>query len=561
MTKDQLLKKIDDLVEELKKKPGQLVDAATATMIDNVKSKIEEEYKKGEDAVEKGIGKALQGEITLRDLAMVAGGAKAATAALELFGVKSELLTGNLKGLTEAMQTFAGVGKQDTEILNVFSDVLQLRVGQALSSMATLLNTAAISAQKFQVELVKYGQDQSFQKSIAEQAQALSFLGIKYSELKTANIDLVKDFNASIRLSDKSKESFENNREALSQLSVFTKKFGIEHAETAKVMNFANDTMNTGTDGAIKLSETLLKFAESTGQNANTVFTQFNGQLDRFSVLSGEKAISTFERLQMTAKRTGQTLESVFNSVSKFDEIDEGFRQGGQINRVLSFMGGSFDTFKAMQASDEERAQMLYEAISGVADRYSQLNTDQAKRSMAKQIAESTGVDLKTVVGLLNKSTDLSRDMMDISKKPLVTEGYTDKERADKMLSLSTREDFQAARGELLETTKAVQSLANKFRTTDSSITFNVTELYKKLDDKVLMPIFTQQNKNIKILMEEFKKDAGKQMAEYMRAPGEKFGKDINKFGTFVDSLFKDITPKEVKYARQGKNRGAADPK
>lgn len=485
-------------------------------------------------------GTALEGKATLKDLIYLSGGAQAVATAFEVLGIKADLLTGNINGVRDSFLKLAGVSKQEEQVVAVITDAFSLKLGPALLKITTLIDGAALKAQKFQVELTKFGQDQTFQKSIAEQAQQLAFLGISYDNLKEANTALLTNYNASIAITDKSTKAFEENRKGLAQLSVFNKKFGIEYAETAKVMNFANDTMNIGAEGATKLSDTLLKFADETGQNANAVFTAFNTQLDRFAVLSSDKAVQAFERIQMTAKRTGQSVETVFNAIAKFDEIDEGFKTGGQLNRVLSFMGGSFDTFKAIQASDEERAQMLYESIAGVADKYSQLTTDQAKRSMARQIAESSGVDLKTVVGLLNKSTDLSRDIMDISKRPLVTEGFTEKERADKMVALSTREDFQNARDQLLEVTNAAQKLAISYREADKRLNMSAVQVYKKLDDVVLTPIFTKHETNIKEMFKKLKaewpqdiKDAAKKMSEVP----DKIKKAVDKFDVAVDKI------------------------
>ena len=306
--------------------------------------------------------------------------------------------------------------------------------------------------------------------------------------------------------------------------------------------------MGGGTQAAISLSEQLEKFAKSTGQNANAVFTQFNSQLDRFSVLSSEKAVASFERIQMAAKRTGQPIGDVFNAVAKFDDIETGFQAGGQLNRVLSFMGGSFDTFKAMQATDEERAKMLYEAISGVGDKYSQLQTDQAKRAFATQLAKESGIDMRTVVGLLNKSTDLSKDIADISKKPLITEGFTDKERTETMVGLTTSKEFGEARDRLLEAGKAAQTLANNLRDADRVRGEQASIFYKGLDEKLLAPILSGNIENVKKLFDDYKKTAMEGIKEVLTDPSKAFKDAATAINTAADK-FSNVKLPQATYA------------
>ena len=148
-------------------------------------------------------------------------------------------------------------------------------------------------------------------------------------------------------------------------------------------------------------------------------------------------------------------------------------------------MGGSFDTFKAMQASDEERATMLYEAIGNVSDKFQALQTDQARRSFAKQLAESSGLDMKTVMGLLSKSTDLSKDIADISKKPIVAEEFTDKGREEAAMRATTADELKKIQGQMVDLNPLIGSLSNQVKENTRAFTgFSVTE-FKKMDDKV----------------------------------------------------------------------------
>jgi len=463
--------------------------------------------------------RVLGGEATLEDFAKVELTTKALASAFGLLGTAGDKAASNIKDLSEAVYELYERSKTETAAMSAFSHMAKGEFGAAIKDVTTLFKGAYTNAQEFQKTLVQYGQDKSFQKAIGEQARDLATLGISYDSLKKANLELVDSYNAAIRITETQSKSFEDNRKAMSQLLVFNDKFGIGLRATSDLLNFTKNTMGGGTEAAIRFSEQLERFAKSTGQNTNAVFTAFNTNLDRFSVQTADKAIASFERLQMTAARTGQSMSGLIDIVGKFDDIDSGFEKGGQINRVLSFMGGSFDTFKAFQAEDEERAKMIYEAIAGVADKYSELNTTQAKRNFAKQLQESTGVDLKTVVGLLNKSTDLSRDIADISKRPLITEGYTPRERADKMVDLSLSKDFAEARDGLLEAGKAAQTFAEKVKISDRSRTDSAIKLTRLLDEKFLSPIVSGNTAALKSSFEAFGKSVGTTLKEVLSDP------------------------------------------
>jgi hypothetical protein len=283
----------------------------------------------------------------------------------------------------------------------------------------------------------------------------------------------------------------------------------------------------------------MLKFADVTGQKADKVFGDFSKGLDRFAVMSSEKAIAQFEKLQATAARAGISMEGLVKGVQQFDDIDTAFEKGGQLNRVLSFMGGSFDTFKAFQADDDERARMMIEAISGVSEKYSQLQTDQARRNFARQISESTGgmFDMKQVVGILNKTSDLSKDLAEIGKMPLVTEGFTDKERTDKLVGLTTSAEFANVQDQLLGAGQAAQELAKNLRESSRQRTAAFAATTLVIDQKVLTPIFTAQTGEIKTALSDFKNQAALAIGAALNNPAAAFNSASTKMSQAVDSF------------------------
>ena len=500
-----------------------------------IKEEVEKQVEKlGDSSIN-----LLTGKAAYEDMIRFKGGVEVANTILGVFGKSTEGVRKEVDGLSKAFFGLYEQEKTAETVMISFAALLKGNVSQALLGVTGLLKTAATDAQRFQVELIKYGQDQTFQKSIGEQAFALASLGIKYEDLKRANIGLIDNYNASIIISEKQRQSFEGNRKAMSELVVFNQKFGIEQAKTNEILNFTKNIMGGGTEQAIKLSEQMLKFADVTGQKADKVFGDFSKGLDRFAVMSSEKAIAQFEKLQATAARAGISMEGLVKGVQQFDDIDTAFEKGGQLNRVLSFMGGSFDTFKAFQADDDERARMMIEAISGVSEKYSQLQTDQARRNFARQISESTGgmFDMKQVVGILNKTSDLSKDLAEIGKMPLVTEGFTDKERTDKLVGLTTSTEFANVQDQLLGAGQAAQELAKNLRESSRQRTAAFAATTLVIDQKVLTPIFTAQTGEIKTALSDFKNQAALAIGAALNNPAAAFNSASTKMSQAVDSF------------------------
>jgi len=466
------------------------------------------------------VAAVLSGKAGYEDIAKIDIGLKGLSATLGLFGDATKGVSGQLDTLSKTFESLYKSSDAEKAVLDSMSNLIKGNVAGAISSLVGEFTKAAYSAQDFQKSIAQLGQDRSFVDSIREQAFQLSSLGISYKQLKDANVALIEQYNASIRISERQSEKFEDNRKAMSQLIVFNQKFGVDVKQTADILNFTKDVMGGGTEQATKFSEQLEKFSDATGQKASKVFSEFNSSLDRFSVLTADKAITQFERLEATAARTGLGMNKLLESVKLFDDIETGFEKGGQLNRILSFMGGSFDTFTAIQADDDERARMIMEALAGVSDNFGKLGTEQAKRSMVAQLQQALpGFDTKTITGILNKSTDLSKDIAEISKMPLEKDTFTDRERAEKMIDRTTSKEFADAKDGLLEAGKAAQTFARNVKIHDVKTTEQFTNAVMYFDQKVMVPIVSANTTSVKNALTDFKTEAQKQLSGLLDNP------------------------------------------
>ena len=460
-------------------------------------------------------------EMATAGLAAVAVGAL-----VEKLGSAIPLVSNFGSGMKSAGATaleFSGISKELTKNLEVFGDLMKGDFSKAVVGLTEKLQTQIKGFQQLDVELIKLGRganSRALIESIRQQAFEISNYGIGIADLTKANTELLKTYTGAIPLTDRQAKAYESNRKELGLLVSFYDKFGIAQADSIKMFNTFNNVMEGGTRGAQKFSDALLIFAQKTGQQAGTVFKEFNDNINRFSVLGSEKALQSFQKLEMAAARTGQSVKGILTSIERFDDIDTGFESGGQLNRVLSFMGGSFDTFRAMQASDEERAQMLYQAISGVAGNYQSLQTTAAKRSFAKQIAETAGMDLSTVMGLLNKSTNVAEDLSEIYKKPVISEEFTEQGRERAAVRVTTTEQLAKIQGQIFDLNPIVVRLSDEMQRNTIAVTKKEMELVSNIDKRYIKPLseggveaFKQAGKDffadIKKLPDEFKKMVG----------------------------------------------------
>ena len=422
-------------------------------------------------------------------------GAEAASRILDLLPdkIKNNIplfgqLSNSIKVAGDSAAYFSGVSQDLSKNFGTVAGLFSKDFDKSLASISEKLKTQIDSYQKLDKEFIQLGKGENskaYIESIRQQSFESAKLGISLQNLVDINKTLIKDYTGAITLTERQTQKYAENKKAITELAGFNDKFGVTTDQTTKILNLFNNTIEKGNMSAQKFSDSLLIFSQKTGQSANKVFTDFNSNIDRFAVVTADKAIASFQKLQMTAARTGQSVSQVIGAIERFDDIETGFQAGGQLNRVLSFMGGSFDTFKAMQASDEERAQMLYSAIGDVSDKFQALQTDQARRSFAKQLADSSGLDMKTVMGLLSKSTDLSKDIADISKKPIVAEEFTERGREEAAMRATTAEELKKIQGQMVDLNPLIGRLSNEVKENTRAFTgFTVSE-FKKMDDKL----------------------------------------------------------------------------
>lgn len=293
-----------------------------------------------------------------------------------------------------------------------------------IQSVLKGIEQSAETIEGYRIKLTQAsGATATFAQELKKQVKELNEYGVTYNKLVDANVAIAESYSRATFSAAKTRKGFEDERIQIQNLVTINERFGVSQKETIDLANKLGNSVFNNVGQVSKFSDTLLKFSRETGQPFSNTLREFGAYSDRFVMaISSDKAIQAFTTLELMARRAGSSVDKLVGSISKFDDIDEAFSTGGQINRVLSYFGGSLDTLAMASASEEERAKMLLESISGISEQFNAQMTDpNAKRSVLKELAKQTGFDIPTITGLLNKSNDLSKDLQSIIRTPVVT--------------------------------------------------------------------------------------------------------------------------------------------
>tara|TARA_R100001509_G_scaffold154619_1_gene116376 strand:+ start:787 stop:2220 length:1434 start_codon:yes stop_codon:yes gene_type:complete len=285
-----------------------------------------------------------------------------------------------------------------------------------LSEANTLLGKAVDRVEGFRIQLNKLnvGESRQFIASLRAQQDQLSDYNIQYSVLIDATEDIRNNLN------ELTSTTFKNNQAALTRLVAINERFGISTGDSVTLLNNLNKGFNLSGAGADKFSRTLLNFARQTGQPFNKVFQDFNSSIDKFFVtLDSSKALQRFGVFQQAARTLGTSVDGLLGVVDKFDTIEGGFELGGQINMLLSNLGGSFDAQQAILMDRPARLRMLAESIASVGGRIKGMS-ELGQRSIIRQLSQTTGFDVATIRGFIDKGIGPELDKL-ISKSDQMT--------------------------------------------------------------------------------------------------------------------------------------------
>ena len=313
--------------------------------------------------------------------------AKKAASGTNKAGQATNIATGAVNNFTEALVKMTGG----------LNDVNKAMMGT--SGFFTQLTAVNKKIEEFRIGLNKLAVEDSrqFILSLRQQQNALRDYTVTYDTL----IKVTTSFRNN--LNELTARTYGQNADKLRAVTAINTKFGIETGESVRFLNNLNKGFNVSGRGADRFSRTLLNFARQTGQPFRKVFQDFNDSINNFFVtLDSGRAMQRFTVFQQVSRTLGTSVNSLLGVVDKFDDLQTGFQTGGELNMLLSSLGGSFDAQRAIMMSRPERLRYLAETVAGVGGQIRGMN-ELGQRAIIRQLAQTTGFDVGTIRQFIDK--------------------------------------------------------------------------------------------------------------------------------------------------------------
>ena len=424
-------------------------------------------------------------------------------------------------GATVLEETLTALGKQvgnttrDLLKSNSAGDLTKTSIESMIRSFNTLLKPLSGVIDRiegYRIALNQSGVDgRKFILELRRQQDALTNYYITFDKLNQVFVEYQS------RLSQTISSGYPAQREALMKIAAINEKFGVSISTTTDVINQLDTGMQLSANQTDVFSRRLQKFAIDTGQPVTKVFSDFASAAGKFFVeLDPDKALKKFTIFQQVARRLGTDVSQLTQLTDNFETIDKGMEFGGNLNMLLSNLGGSFDAVQATLMSQPERMRYIAEQVGQVGDRIRGMS-DLGQRAILRELATQLGVDVGMVRSLINKdkTADIQRFI----------DGTTN------LAAMGVEEQAARAR-EMTTRTEKVQTANDKMI---SSITIAAEKLAQSLTDaKVVL--------------------AGKGIEKAMSYL-EKFAPEVDKLTTQVSQFATSVQKNGIAYQEATKDQ------
>jgi len=311
-----------------------------------------------------------------------------------------------------------------------------------LGGLTELLNSSIDDVEEYRIELIRAGDSGApMLKSLADQNQALTKYGVRLKTLHKAQTEFRENLAAI------TKDAFSSGKE-LRKLAAINERFGISVGQSTTFMNKLNIGFNTSAKQTDKMSRQLLQFAKKTGQPFEKVWADFNQGIEKFMFnMDPDKAMKKFTVFQRMARELGSDVGSLVDVVDKFDDLETGMQYGGELNMLLSSMGGSFDAVQATLMSQPERMKYIADQLQEVGGRIEGMS-ELGQRAVLKQVASTTGLDIGVVKSILQK--DVGADVGKYMKNADALGTMQMKDQEELAQKQTTRDERREQRNDMM---------------------------------------------------------------------------------------------------------------
>jgi len=319
---------------------------------------------------------------------------------VDALGESSRTASSGLTGLISTLDgATGGMSEFEKAAVSAGKSLIGGQFLGAINEIATAITKAIDRVEELRIGFNKLGVEdgRNLIRSLRTQQEALMGYGVSLETLT----GITTNFRE--RLSALAGKDFPDQEKALTRIAAVNERFGIGVYESTQLLNQLDTSFQMGVKSADNFNASLLNFAKQTGQPFKKVFDDFSSSVRAFNVeMDPNKALQKFTVFQQMARRLGTEIGTLTDLTDKFETIEGGMEFGGQLNMLLSNLGGSFNAVEATLMSQPERMQYIANQVAEVGDKIRGMS-DLGQRAILRQLSQTLGVDVGMIRSLINK--------------------------------------------------------------------------------------------------------------------------------------------------------------
>ena len=289
---------------------------------------------------------------------------EAAAALKDMAGLQKRFVTtilqseNKVKGLTSALAAVGAEIQANSSKEEVFANAIVTAKNQALRFGDTLIGAT---------KTLVMAQD----KAYAAFAKMTGQTGAARQEMLGLERNMYK-YGVSVDMAAKAQGSLfsvvtqftqmtSRQRSQLAQNAAMLERFGVGAETTAQNLQVMTAQLGMSITQSAELSTQMFTFAQRAGIATTKVAADF-ARLGPQLAVFGDQAGHIFMKLEMAAKQTGMSIETIVNQAAKFDRFNTAADAVGRLNAILG--GPYLSTVQMVMATDPtSRMQMMADAV------------------------------------------------------------------------------------------------------------------------------------------------------------------------------------------------------
>ena len=201
-----------------------------------------------------------------------------------------------------------------------------------------------------------------------------------------------------------------SQRKDLAEQQVLFGRLGVTADQTGKIMQGAMTTFGMSMEQAKGIQLELAGAARDLGIPTGEMMDSFASAMPNLAKF-GKGATKEFKRLQVIAKKTGLSFDTMMNAMGQFDTIDGAAEAAANLNSVLGLNVNAMDM---LNMSESERIMHLRDQL-----KLSGKSFDNMNKLERKAAAEAMGIEVDQLGALMNSTGE----KIDLDKEMVMTQG------------------------------------------------------------------------------------------------------------------------------------------